>query len=443
MFNNQKNDPNYSLQNNLNLNEDINNNLINVNRKIEISNQNITNNDNNNIKKYYPKGPSYGNIGNNIICCNKYVVGEKSGLFVVIFMILGECATLALWIVFNDSYFPFYIYIIGGFFLLICITFYLLAFLTEPGIIPRNHPDFIIKKIKNEEAKNIPNNNINEISPKQNEELNINNNQNLNQIPHYSENVNEIASKDTQEITPRIFTERECTTCNIMRPPGASHCGTCNNCVLNFDHHCGFLGNCVGKRNHKYFYLFILFGIITCLFLLVTQIISIIKVYIISPKGLYKQLWDENKILFLISIIAVSISLLLCLCLRIVMELMFIAGAGYILFIIIFYVYYDRDGKPFYYNPFLPLVFFAICFFLFPLIGACIAQTRNILRGYTVKQVDSIEKMLKAEKGIDSSKYTGNKTCGEQAKNLWSFLKAEKEKSLIVPERDLFSNKIQ
>ena len=41
MFNNQKNDPNYSQQNNLNLNEDINNNLINVNRKIEISNQNI------------------------------------------------------------------------------------------------------------------------------------------------------------------------------------------------------------------------------------------------------------------------------------------------------------------------------------------------------------------------------------------------------------------
>ena len=50
---------------------------------------------------------------------------------------------------------------------------------------------------------------------------------------------------------------------------------------------------------------------------------------------------------------------------------------------------------------------------------------------------------LKKEKGIDSSKYTGNKTCGEQVKNLWSFLKAEKEKSLIVPERDLFSNKIK
>ena len=59
-----------------------------------------------------------------------------------------------------------------------------------------------------------------------------------------------------------------------------------------------------------------------------------------------------------------------------------------------------------------------------------------------MKQVDSIEKMVKAEKGIDSSKYIGNKTCGEQVKNLWNFLMAEKEKSLIVPERDLFSNKI-
>ncbi len=34
---------------------------------------------------------------------------------------------------------------------------------------------------------------------------------------------------------PLIFTERICTTCNIIRPPLASHCSRCDNCIINFD----------------------------------------------------------------------------------------------------------------------------------------------------------------------------------------------------------------
>ena len=438
MFNNQKNN---DILNQVNNNVDIN-------TKIEISNQNMNNNIE--IKKYYPKGPSHGNIGNNMICCDKYVIGEKSGIFVVVSMTFGECVTIALWIIFNGSYFPWYIYLIGGVLYLITETFYLMAFLTEPGIIPRNHPDYI-KKANGEEEINLNenkdiNNNINEIKQNPNPNniaiISIKKDENVNnQIPNYAENININGSKDNQEIKPRIFTERECTTCHIIRPPGASHCSTCNNCVLNFDHHCGFISNCVGKRNHKYFYLFVFFGVISCLYYFVTQLITIIKVYIVSPKGLYKQLWDKNKYLFLLSIITICISLPFVLCLRIVLILLLIAAGGYTLFIIIFYVYYDRDGKPFYYNPFLPAVLFGVFFFMFSLVGACCAQTRNIFRGYTVKQVDSIEKMAQNNKGINNI-YFKNISCGDQLKNMWNFLKAEQGKSLIVPERDLFSNKL-
>merc|ERR1712216_37617 len=44
-----------------------------------------------------------------------------------------------------------------------------------------------------------------------------------------------------------------CVTCQLWRPPMATHCATCNVCVRRFDHHCGVIGNCVGEYNHSWF----------------------------------------------------------------------------------------------------------------------------------------------------------------------------------------------
>ena len=60
-----------------------------------------------------------------------------------------------------------------------------------------------------------------------------------------------------------------CKKCINPKPPRTHHCSVCNRCVLKMDHHCPWLNNCVGHRNHRHFFLYMVYTVAGCLYIMV------------------------------------------------------------------------------------------------------------------------------------------------------------------------------
>eukprot|EP01125_Pyxidicula_operculata_P008927 TRINITY_DN2950_c0_g1_i1.p1 TRINITY_DN2950_c0_g1~~TRINITY_DN2950_c0_g1_i1.p1 ORF type:complete len:237 (-),score=-1.29 TRINITY_DN2950_c0_g1_i1:341-1051(-) len=137
-------------------------------------------------------------------------------------------------------------------------------------------------------------------------------------IPRCSVPVPDKEKKDIEVIgsNGEPYMSSFCQTCNIRKPRRAHHCRICNNCILNFDHHCPWVGNCVGRRNYKFFVMFLFSVMITGLYMIATSSYLIANVMITQNEAFLNATFIRNPIasclVIYTVIILVTLSYLFC-----------------------------------------------------------------------------------------------------------------------------------
>lgn len=180
--------------------------------------------------------------GRNKFYCNGHIMmARQTGVFW--FTVCLIVATCTLFFVFDCKYLtieisPVIPAVAAVLFMFVMSTLLRTSF-SDPGVIPRATPDEAAHTEKQIE------------------------------VPNGSSSPTYRPPPRTKEIIIKGQTVKlkYCFTCKIFRPPRASHCSLCDNCVERFDHHCPWVGNCVGKRNYRYFYLFIMSLALLCVFI--------------------------------------------------------------------------------------------------------------------------------------------------------------------------------
>ena len=68
------------------------------------------------------------------------------------------------------------------------------------------------------------------------------------------------------EVNGHMVVVRYNETCNFYQPPRAHHCSVLNDCIERFDHYCPWVGTTIGKRNYRFYLLFVFSSSFLCIY---------------------------------------------------------------------------------------------------------------------------------------------------------------------------------
>lgn len=89
-------------------------------------------------------------------------------------------------------------------------------------------------------------------------------------------------------------TKKVCFECSRRKPRRSYHCDICKVCVEQYDHHCTWINNCVGKRNIGRFVTFVIFIILSLVFIGLTALWGFS--YLVDPKiTLFKNVLELRE----------------------------------------------------------------------------------------------------------------------------------------------------
>lgn len=197
--------------------------------------------------------------------------------------------------------------ILFSFSTLFSIVLYLIVSLSDPGYVKSSDPDVTVLSLQSDDSDE-------EIVLHDAKSHSLHQHNNSSFLSEENETESMLKRNDDDDRTEKVSSPKKfnldchqrCGFCGLERPIRARHCRECKRCVRKFDHHCPWVANCIGERNHRWFWIFLLFE----LFLIVWSIYISATGYTRSDDSKPAKDWVHNDLLLLLVDILLVVFLL-------------------------------------------------------------------------------------------------------------------------------------